>query len=235
MDEKYHDEWAQEISTGNLFERTPFYRAPGYPYFLGLIYALFEHGYFIPRLIGIIFGALSCALIYLTGKEIFSHKVGVLAGILACFYGMFLYFDSMLLTVYLEIFFCLLGIYWLLRWTKTQKNQHILIAGVFWGLVSIVRPNFLIFVPVLAVYILLHYVKQSFIKRLKTIGLFICGILPFIITVMTVNIITGKDTVIMAWNGGINLYFGNNPAANGWSATSPEIDKTWGGGTETLF
>ena len=230
MDEKYHDEWAEEIATGKLFERTPFYRAPGYPYFLGLIYAAFGKDYFIPRLIGIIIGALSCALIYLIGKEIFSHKIGVLAGLLGCFYGMLIYFDSMLLTVYLEIFFCLLGIFWILRWSKTQKSRHILISGVFWGLASIVRPNFLIFVPVLALYLLLHYKKQSLIKRLKTIGLFVCGIIPFIIAVMTINLIAGEDVVILAWNGGVNLHFGNNPAANGWSATSPEINATWWGG-----
>jgi 4-amino-4-deoxy-L-arabinose transferase-like glycosyltransferase/Flp pilus assembly protein TadD len=230
MDEKYHDEWAQEIATGKLFERTPFYRAPGYPYFLGLIFAIFGHGYFIPRLIGIIFGALSCALIYLIGKEIFSQKIGILAGLLACFYGMFIYFDSMLLTVYLEIFFSLIAIYWLVQWMKTQKNKHILIAGISWGLVSIVRPNFLIFVLVFAIYVLLQYKKQSIISRLKMIGLFICGILPFIITVMAVNVIAGKDMVLLAWNGGVNLYFGNNPQANGWSATSPEINATWWGG-----
>lgn len=230
MDEKYHDEWAQEIATGKLFERTPFYRAPGYPYFLGLIYVAFGKDYFVPRLIGIIIGALSCVLIYLIGKEMFSHKIGVLAGLLGCFYGMLIYFDSMLLTVYLEIFFCLLGIFWILRWSKTQENRHILISGVFWGLASIVRPNFLIFVPVLALYLLFHYKKQSLIRRLKTIGLFVCGIIPFVIAVMTINLIAGKDVVMLAWNGGVNLHFGNNPAANGWSATSPEINATWWGG-----
>lgn len=230
MDEKYHDEWAQEIATGKLFEKTPFYRAPGYPYFLGLIYTVFSKGYFTPRLVGIIIGALSCILVFFVGKEIFSYKTGVLAGLLSSFYGMLMYFDSMLLSVYLEIFFCLLGLFWMLRWLKTQKNLYILIAGGFWGLATIVRPNFLIFVPVFALYVLFHYKSESLSKRLKTIGLFISGIVPFVIAVMTVNLIAGKDTVILAWNGGINFYFGNNPSANGWSATSPEIDATWWGG-----
>ncbi len=230
MDEKYHDEWGQEIAEGELFERAPFYRAPGYPYFLGLIYAVFGNGYFIPRLIGIIIGALSCVLIYFVGKEMFSYKIGALAGLLACFYGMLIYFDSMLLTVYLEIFFCLFGLFWLLRWLRTQKNIHILIAGGFWGLVIVVRPNFLIFVPVLAVYVLFHYKKESLNRRLKTIGLFVSGIVPFVVAVMTINIVAGKDTVILAWNGGINFYLGNNQFADGRSATSPEIDATWWGG-----
>jgi len=160
-----------------------------------LIYAVFGNGYFIPRLIGIIIGALSCVLIYFVGKEMFSYKIGALAGLLACFYGMLIYFDSMLLTVYLEIFFCLFGLFWLLRWLRTQKNIHILIAGGFWGLVTIVRPNFLIFVPVLALYVLLHYKKESLNRRLKTIGLFVSGIVPFVVAVMTINIVAGKDTV----------------------------------------
>ena len=75
MDEKYHDQWAQEIAQGNLFGRVPYYRAPAYPYFLGLVYKLFGHSYYIPRLIGIIIGALSCMLIFLTGKEIFFLKI----------------------------------------------------------------------------------------------------------------------------------------------------------------
>ena len=230
MDEKYHDEWAKEIAAGDLFKMAPYYRAPAYPYFLGLIYALFGHGYYLPRLIGCIIGALACVLIFLIGKGIFSYKVGVVAGFMACFYSMFLYFDAMLLTVNLEIIFCLLAMYYLIRWLKKRSRADIIGSGLCWGLASITRPNFLIFVPVFIIYAILVPKEKSWKMRLQPIILFLIGMMPAIITVMAINIFIGKDSVPIAWNGGINFYLGNNQFADGWSATSPELDMTWWGG-----
>jgi tetratricopeptide (TPR) repeat protein len=230
MDEEYHDNWAQEIAEGKLLERTPFYRAPAYPFFLGFVYAVLGQGYYFPRLMGIIIGAISCALIYVVGKEIFSHKVALLAALSACFYGMFLYFDAMFLTTYLEVFFCLVAVLLTIRWTKTKSNLHLIIAGLFWGLASITRPNFLIFVPVFALYVFLTLKKQSLKERLNPIVLLLSGLIPVVLIITLMNILAGKDFVMIAWNGGINFFLGNNVHANGWSATSPELDATWWGG-----
>lgn len=230
MDEKYHDEWAQEIAEGRLFERTPFYRAPAYPFFLGMIYAVFGHGYYTARLIGVILGSLSCLLIFIVGKEVYSFKIGILAGFLACFYNMFIYFDTMLLTTYLELFFCLFGFLFLLMWFKKKTALNIILTGMFWGLATITRPNFLIFVPVLAIYMFCILKEKSLKERLAPVILFTAGVIPAVLTVLIINVVVGKDTVLLAWNGGINFYLGNNPEANGWSATSPEIDATWWGG-----
>lgn len=230
MDEKYHDVWAEDIVGGDVFGNVPFYRAPAYPYFLGLIYSIFGQGYYIPRLIGIIIGSLSCVLIYLIGRELFSSRVGLLAALLACFYSMFLYFDTMLLTTNLEVFFCLLGVVYLLRWLKNKTNSHIIAAGVFWGLASITRPNFLVFVPVFTLYILFSFRKESLKQRLQPIALFVIGMLPALMAVIVINVVLGHDAVLVAWNGGINFYLGNNQFASGYSATSPELDATWWGG-----
>jgi len=230
MDEKYHDEWGQEIAEGNIFGRAPFYRAPAYPYFLGLTYAVFGHGYYISRLIGTIIGALSCVIIYLLGSMLFSRKVGILAALLGCMYGMFLYFDTMLLTTNLEVFFCLLAFFYTAKWIKTKINLHLILAGIFWGLASVTRPNFLIIIPAFVVFIFWHLKKLPLKERMKPIWLMLAGLLPLLLIVMLINIVAGNDFVVVAWNGGINFFLGNNPLSNGWSATSPEIDATWWGG-----
>lgn len=230
MDEKYHDQWAQEITAGEFFGRVPFYRAPAYPYLLSLIFTLFGHNHYTPRLVGIIIGALSCVLIYLMGKELFSYRVGILAGTLACFYSMFIYFDSLLLTVNLEIFFVLLALLFLVRWLKTRFSLLLIFAGLFWGLASITRPTFLVCLVVFPAYLLAILKREKFKDLFKNIFLLILGALPAVLGVLIINFTVGKDNVPLAWNGGINFYLGNNPAANGWSATAPEIKKTWLGG-----
>ena len=160
----------------------------------------------------------------------FSHKVALLAALLACFYGMFLYFDAMLLTTYLEVFFYLVAVLLTIRWTKTKINSQLIIAGLFWGLASITRPNFLIFVPVFVLYVFIALKKQSLRERLNPVVLLLIGLIPIVLIVTLMNILAGKDFVIIAWNGGINFFFGNNPHANGWSAISPELNTTWWGG-----
>jgi hypothetical protein len=41
MDALYHHEWALAIAAGKQFINDAFFRAPLYPYFLGLVYKLF--------------------------------------------------------------------------------------------------------------------------------------------------------------------------------------------------
>src|SRR4030067_129648 len=41
IDPLYHDLWARQIASGNLLGSGPFFRAPFYAYFLGLIYTIF--------------------------------------------------------------------------------------------------------------------------------------------------------------------------------------------------
>jgi hypothetical protein len=37
MDELYHDQWARELAAGNWAGSEVFFRAPLYPYFLGIL------------------------------------------------------------------------------------------------------------------------------------------------------------------------------------------------------
>jgi tetratricopeptide (TPR) repeat protein len=230
MDEKYHDEWAQEIQTKGLLKRVPYYRAPAYPYFLSIIYTAFGHDYYIPRLFGAFIGALYCMLILITGSLMFSRKVGLLAGLIACFYSMFIYYDSLLLSVGLEMLFAVSAILFFVLWFQKKHYFFLILSGLCWGLASVTRPTFLICLAVFVIYLFITERGHATVRRLKSALSMLCGALPLIISIISINIIVGKDTVPLAWNGGINFYLGNNPNANGWSATSPDIRKTWLGG-----
>ncbi|HIE06186.1 MAG TPA: tetratricopeptide repeat protein [bacterium (Candidatus Stahlbacteria)] len=230
MDEKYHDEWAQEIGQGNLFGRTPFYRAPFYPLFLGAVYAIFGHNYFLARMISVLLGSINCILIYLLGSILFDRRIGLLSAIFASFYSMFLFFDSMLLTVGMEIFLSLFSIYLLLRWFERRRILDLGLSGLVLGLATITRPNFFVFFLVAIFYLLIRGIKAGRKIGLAQILLYVILFFTPIVTVTTVNIVKGHDLVPIAWNGGINFYLGNNPNASGWSATAPGIDATWWGG-----
>ncbi|MGB2696263.1 MAG: glycosyltransferase family 39 protein, partial [Candidatus Zixiibacteriota bacterium] len=91
MDPLYHDVWAQNIASGNWFGSSIFFRAPFYPYFLALVYKLFGHGYFIPRLIQHVVGSFSCILVYLLAKKLYNRTTAIISSLIAATYGILIY------------------------------------------------------------------------------------------------------------------------------------------------
>src|SRR5512135_2321599 len=64
-DAYYYDAQAQSIAGGDVVGKGVFFRAPGYPYWLGVIYAVFGHEYLAVRIIQHVLGVVSLLLLYL--------------------------------------------------------------------------------------------------------------------------------------------------------------------------
>ena len=225
MDEFYHDDWADEIAQGNLFDRAPFYRAPAYPVFLGLQYSIIGSDLFTARFINSIIGSLNCILVYLLAGILFNRKTAILAGITACFYGMLIYYDASILSVPLEIFLTLCGVIVLLLAMDTEKAWMWFLCGIIFAFGIITRPTIAIFLPVVLILALNKCDKCK--SKFSPLISVILGCLSPISVVYIINCIQGDSAVIVAWNGGINFYLGNNEMANGWSATSPLLRGAW--------
>jgi len=81
MDALYHHEWALAIAAGKEFIADAFFRAPLYPYFLGLLYKLFGVNLMVVRVIQALIGSAGCGLVYLLARQLLrpqasSHKPG---------------------------------------------------------------------------------------------------------------------------------------------------------------
>jgi 4-amino-4-deoxy-L-arabinose transferase-like glycosyltransferase/cytochrome c-type biogenesis protein CcmH/NrfG len=70
MDSLYHHEWALAIAAGRQFIADAFFRAPLYPYFLGLLYKLFGANLMVVRIIQALIGSASCGLTYLLARRL---------------------------------------------------------------------------------------------------------------------------------------------------------------------
>jgi tetratricopeptide (TPR) repeat protein len=231
MDELYHDSWAQQIAAGDWIGTEPFYRAPLYVYLLALTYKIFGHSFFLPRLFQIILGSVSCALIFLIAQKLFNRTVGILSGVVASFYAMLIFYDGQLLTTSLEAFLDMAVIGFLLLVAEKPKSLNWFFCGIVLGLSAIARPNILIFIPFILLWMFFRFKNKLFTKTILIRWAILCvGALLVIMPVTLRNYVVSKDFVLIAWNGGYNFYLGNNPNATGWSATAPEIDKTWWGG-----
>jgi tetratricopeptide (TPR) repeat protein len=231
MDELYHDSLAQQIASGQWIGTQPFFRAPLYIYLLALIYKIFGQSYFLPRLFQIVLGSVSCVLIFFIAKKLFNQTIGILSGVMASFYAMLIFYDASLLTTSLEVFLDLALIGLLIFSAKKPKLLNWFFCGIVLGLSAIARPNILIFTPFILIWMLVEFKGRLLTKTIiKHWIILFMGAFLVIVPVTLRNYLAGKDFVLIAWNGGYNFYLGNNPHASGWSATSPEMDKTWWGG-----
>lgn len=226
IDPLFHDLWARQIAAGDLLGVGPFFRAPFYAYFLGLIYALFDHSLIAARIIQHLIGSLTCALIFLFTEKYFNRRIALLSGIVAIFYWVFIYFEDELLLDSLLTLLSLTLVWLLLRAAATARQRTFFLAGLVLGLAAITRPNYLAFWPVILIWLIL-----VFGNRFKVaVGRFIILSLGCLIMIMPVtlrNIIVGDDLVLIASQGGINFYIGNNRYADGASAIMPEFGATW--------
>ena len=228
LDPLYHDSWAKQIAGGDWMGNQVFFRAPFYPYFLAVLYKIFGHHLFLVRLIQHLIGSLSVVLIFLVAKKLFDRQVAILASILAAIYWIFIYYEAELLLDFLLVFWGLLLIWFLLKAYENLKPATWFFSGVILGLFAITRPNILIFLPFLLLWMILALRKQvSALKISIFYGWILIGMILIIFPVTLRNYLVGNDPVLIASQGGINFYIGNNPQSDGMSAIMPELGDDW--------
>ncbi len=228
MDGAYHDTWARSIADGNLMGEEPFFRAPLYPYVLGLIYRVSHGSYLVPRIVQFLLGSLTCVIVFLLTARLAGKVAALIAGILCATYPVLIYFDGEILTENLFTFLVMLGIY-LLELARRGSSRLWFAAGVTFGFALITRPTIGLFLPLIAIGSLM------FTKRRAMTLLIVVGMVLPVIPVTMHNYLVSGEFIPVVWQAGINFYLGNNPEANGWSATSPEIRKDWWGGYRDMI
>jgi 4-amino-4-deoxy-L-arabinose transferase-like glycosyltransferase/tetratricopeptide (TPR) repeat protein len=220
VDNYYHHHWARIIADGDLLGDTTYFRAPFYIWCLGLLYALLGSSLWVGRLFGLAIGLATVAMSYQLGKRVSSAKVGLIAAALAAAYPIQLYFESELLLDPLFSLLMLAALERTLHWFQNGRTTTALTAGILLGLAAITRPTALVLVPVIVVLALWPERRSKHLQRSLLILL-----LPVIVLVGAIfvrNVTIADDAVLIASQGGINLYIGNNETADGLSATLPE-------------
>ena len=228
-DAYYYDAQAQSIAGGDVVGREVFFRAPGYPYWLGSIYALFGHSYLAVRIIQHLLGMVSLVLLFLLGRRLFSPAVGMVASLLAFLYPVLMYFEGQLLFDWFLTFLCLLWVFIFLV-TRERKAMGLwFVVSALFGLICVTRPTFLPLAIPLFVYPIWEHFKRTGARFAVRLGVVIAAGLAITILPVTLrNYIVGKDPVLVASQGGINFYIGNNPGADGYTARMPtDIGASW--------
>ena len=216
VDAHTYAQQAEIIAAGHWLNYTsePFWQPPLYPWLLGAVYRLAGTQFFLViRIVQAFFGAVSCVLLYLIGRRLFSPQVGLLAAAALTLYGTAIYFDAELLPASLAVLLFLVVLLAALAAKGRQTRWYWIIPGTLLGVAALNVPTILSLVPCMLIWIYADSRAggNSKIGLAGSMGLFCAGLALAVAPVTLRNYAIGDDFVLISWNAGVNFYLGNNP------------------------
>jgi tetratricopeptide (TPR) repeat protein len=212
-----YDQWAQRISSGQWLGTEIFYQTPLYPYFLGVIYAVFGHSVWIVRLVQALLGSMSCVFIARAGTRFFNERVGWIAGLLLACYPPAIFFDGILQKASLDLFL-MCGLVWMLSRLQDQwRDSEAIATGILMGCLILNRENAWVLVPIVLGW--MAWVRWSAVKLNRSWlapASLLLGMSLVLLPVGYRNYIVGGEFLLTTSQMGPNFYIGNHRGASGW-------------------
>jgi tetratricopeptide (TPR) repeat protein len=246
LDSLWIHQWASGLARGTWSDPDAYFRAPLYPYAVSLVYRVFAAEPWIVAVIQHVLGAVSVVLLYRIGRALGDRFVGWAAGLLLCFYWVAVFHEGEILIESLLVFLELAFLQSVLRIgraaTARSRWMGSLLSGLWLGLAAIARPNFLVWVPVAVVSpFVLRRLDLRETKSPRGLGgpgaaaavggrpgwreaaMVAVGVAVAIAPVTARNWVVARDRVLISSQGGLNLYVGNGPLADGRTAMAPAV------------
>jgi len=226
LDAEFHDYWARGLVFDDWttppskedpqIQSSPFFRPPGYAYFLAAVYKLLGPDYTGPRVVQMLLGLLNVFLAFLLARRWFGQIPALIFALLMATYWIFIYFEGefqapVLITLLLLLLTMLVG-----RWTEKLSWGLTILSGLVLGLLALVRPNALLIAPAIVLWaIWLSRRRQSWnYLRMGIVGLLVGTILAIAPATIR-NYRASGEFVLITASLGPNLMMGNKPEANG--------------------
>lgn len=203
VDAAWHSAWASEVADGNIGVYAPYFRAPLYPLMLGLFYSVTGSS----PLTGVFLSYLFSLLCVLTVYRFVLLRSGRRAALLSAFFtgvnGVFMFYSSTLLIASFYMFLLLLSFYLFEKREPSKYGWFVL------GLAACARPSAVLLFPL--AFTVYPGVRKHFWLWLVPV----CA-------VWAVNWSAGDPGTVLSSQGGINLYIGSGPEADGYTSFAPD-------------
>lgn len=200
--------------------------SPFYLYLLTLLKKVFGTDWTFVKFIQAFVGALNCLLLFAVGTRAVRREVGLLAALMYALYGNLIILESTLEPTVFVLLFNLLSVYFLLRTREISCDPSArhwvlpLVAGLLAGLSIVTKPNFLLFVPIGAAWLLFCVDKSLPLQRRISHVLIFCGSAFLVVMPVTIrNYVKLNDFVLVTADGGKVFFHGNARGATALEGT----------------
>ncbi len=226
-DERVYHEMAKKIATGAFHSSSVYEFSPLPAYLMALVYRLASPEIFYIRVMNAAFGVLTCGLIFLIGRRLWSPRVGLIGCLIACLYKPFIFYSVVPLKTALEFFLFSLTVYLFVA-TVARPGERAPsparregfgrqalgsgLVGAAAGLFINTRPQAMVILPVLTLFIPWHFYRTGYSARrvISVFGIFGAGLLLVLLPFTVRNLLVAGKFAITTSQAGFNLYLGNN-------------------------
>ena len=220
LDSLWIHQWAESIAKGAGSGSEAYFRAPLYPFAVAGIYRLCGAHAAVVAALQHVLGAGAVVLLYRLGRRLVDRRTGVIAALLLSFYWIAIFFEGELLIASSALFLALFLLNLLAGLdVRAHRNRRLLGIGLVLGVAIIARPNFLVLLPLAIIWPLIG--RRSRPRAWREVLIVLCATALPIMPVTVRNVVVADDFVWVASQGGLNLYVGNGPQADGKTAMSP--------------
>lgn len=233
VDEGFSLYWAGGLATGDWrlppdawgrdpgIRTTAYIRPPGYVFVLAGIFRLVGGEALGLRVVQMGLGLVSVVLTWLIGRRLLGSAVGVVWAALMVLNWPLLYFQGGLNGAWLLVLLSLVLTTLLIRLAQEPHWTWAASAGAVLGLMALVRPNALLFAPVLILWGWWVVRRRGLMNRfwLMTVAAALAGAVVLTPAFLRNWRVEGVFVPVSA-NGGLTLYHGNNDDAAGSMTSS---------------
>ena len=257
LDAAAYVQLASRVVAGDvLLGKEPFFVSPLYVYFLAPIFALTGGSLAAARFVQVLLGTAAAGLLYGAARRFFNDRAALLGAALYVLTGVVTFHEVLILQAALDPFLTALALYLLadalaFRRVSSKVNgagnrgggsARWVAAGAAFGLLALNRPNVLVcaVAVALALGVLPLVVRtrgatlpsspfeEPSFRTLRFVAAFLAGLVLTIAPATVRNLAVSGEPVLISSHGGLNLYVGNGPTADGTyspvSGITPSID-----------
>lgn len=239
LDAAFHDYWAHALVSGDWspprfhpdpnIQGAPYFRPPGYSWFLAGLYWLVGRDIIWVRTLQMLLGLLNLCLGYKVGLLYYGRPAARLVAFCIAVSWPLIYFEGELLSPVLVIFFLMCVLLAAHACFFCPSVPRGMVLGILLGVLALVLPNALLLAPVLCLSLwkrlTVNCSGRLATKLLLPIPL---GLIIAVAPATVRNYLVSGELVLITSNAGVNLYIGNNPEADGFTARIPLLGSMTG-------
>jgi tetratricopeptide (TPR) repeat protein len=212
MDSQEYDRWARSIAEGDWLGREPFFQAPLYPYAIAAIYRFVAATPFAVYLFQIAFDVAGLWALARAGRAMVDRRTGLAAAALGALYVPAWFHDVQLLKEGPALATTGFLLWALASARRGGRARGWLGAGAVAGVLTLLRENLLVGLPALAA---LPFLRPRAARPASSAAAFLLGAALVFAPVALRNAALGGGLLPTTWQGGVNFWIGNQPAADG--------------------
>lgn len=187
---------------------------PAYPFTLGAIYVLTDDSVTAARMMNVLWGALTVALVFLIARKLFDTTTAVFAGAALAFMPSHVLFTSILLseTYFGFLLALVLAVSVFFVFDRPKPSLAVMVAlGALTAFTGYVRGEFLAFGAVLALLVLLHLRREAVLP----LAALAFGAALIVVPWTVRNARVMGEPIVGTTGSGRTMYQGHNPLADG--------------------